>query len=87
MFARSQWDTSFQSNAVSHWLGANIESALNYLSFTYKSASGANMFERHVTDSGQPDMPISFRVTSLSLALRQADCPVTDRNINLDEYG
>ena len=28
MFAPSQWETSLQSNAVSHWLGANIESAL-----------------------------------------------------------
>ena len=28
MFAPSQWETPLQSNAVSHWLGANIESAL-----------------------------------------------------------
>ena len=27
-FAPSQWQTSLQSNAVSHWLGANLESAL-----------------------------------------------------------
>ena len=27
-FALSQWETSLQSNAVSHWLGANLESAL-----------------------------------------------------------
>ena len=27
-FAPSQWETSFQSNAVSRWLGANVESAL-----------------------------------------------------------
>ena len=26
--APSQWETSLQSNAVSHWLGANLESAL-----------------------------------------------------------
>ena len=26
--APSQWGTSFQSNAVFHWLGANLESAL-----------------------------------------------------------
>ena len=24
----SQWETSLKSNAVSHWLGANLESAL-----------------------------------------------------------
>ena len=28
--APSQWETSLQSNAVSHWLGANLESALPY---------------------------------------------------------
>ena len=27
-FAPSQWETSLQSNAVSHWLGASLESAL-----------------------------------------------------------
>ena len=27
-FAPSQWETSLQSNAVSHWLGANLESDL-----------------------------------------------------------
>ena len=26
--ASSQWETSFQSNTVSHWLGANLETAL-----------------------------------------------------------
>ena len=28
--ACSQWETSLQSNGVSHWLGANLESALLY---------------------------------------------------------
>ena len=28
-FAPSQWETTLQSNAVSHWLGANLESALD----------------------------------------------------------
>ena len=27
-FAPSQWETSLQSNAISHWLGASLESAL-----------------------------------------------------------
>ena len=30
-FASSQWEMSLQSNSVSHWLGANLESALLYL--------------------------------------------------------
>ena len=29
--ARSQWETSIQSNAVSHWLGASLESSLSLL--------------------------------------------------------
>ena len=33
-FATSQWETSLQSKAVSHWLGANLESAL--LLYTWK---------------------------------------------------
>ena len=28
MLAHSQWETSLHSNAVSHWLGANLESAM-----------------------------------------------------------
>ena len=31
--ASRQWETSLQSNAVSHWLGANLESALEYITF------------------------------------------------------
>ena len=31
-FVPSQWETSLQSNAVSHWLCANLESALGYAS-------------------------------------------------------
>ena len=30
--APSQWETSLQSNAVSHWLGANLKSALLLIS-------------------------------------------------------
>ena len=33
--APSQWETSLQRNAVSHWLGANLESAL-WLSFMHR---------------------------------------------------
>ena len=30
-FAASQWETSLQSNAISHWLGTNLQSALIYI--------------------------------------------------------
>ena len=33
-FATSQWETSLQSNAVSHWLGTNQESALLFALWT-----------------------------------------------------
>ena len=33
-FAPSQWETSLQSNAISHWLGAKQESALNDISIS-----------------------------------------------------
>ena len=38
--APSQWETSLQSNAVSHWLGANLESALRYTAPVCISLSG-----------------------------------------------
>ena len=38
-FAPSQWVTALQSNAVSHWLGANLESALIICFRTARSAS------------------------------------------------
>ena len=34
--APSQWKTSLQSNAVSHWLGANLKSALLYMRAIYE---------------------------------------------------
>ena len=37
-FAPSQWEMSLQSNAVSHWLGANLESAQVYV--WYSNYSG-----------------------------------------------
>ena len=36
--APSQWETSLQSNAVSHWLGAILESALNHYKIVAPSA-------------------------------------------------
>ena len=33
MFAPSQWETSLQSNAISHWLGTNLESVLQLTTF------------------------------------------------------
>ena len=43
-FPPSQWQTSLQSNAVSHWLGANLKSACSYiqLTSTHKTCMGRN---------------------------------------------
>ena len=37
-FAPSQWETSLQSNAVSHWLGANQESSLRHHGDSYMNS-------------------------------------------------
>ena len=41
-FSPSQWETSLQSNAVPHWLGANLESAMKcpWFDIIYCCASG-----------------------------------------------
>ena len=35
-FTPSQWETSLQSNAISHWLGTNLESALQTTKQSYQ---------------------------------------------------
>ena len=40
--APSQWETSLQSNGVSHWLGANLESALECIDIDFGSSSHSN---------------------------------------------
>ena len=37
-FAPSQWETLLQSNTVSHWMGANLESALELIPVTARSS-------------------------------------------------
>ena len=46
--APSQWETSLQSNAVSHWLGANLESAVGIHIF-FKSYPHYWLSRRHAT--------------------------------------
>ena len=52
--APSQWETSLQSNTVSHWLGANLESAL-YVCYSYDAVLYINALRprqngRHFAD-------------------------------------
>ena len=51
----SQWETSLQSNAVSHWLGANLESTLETMSsfdirdhFVYAPSQWETMLQCYV---------------------------------------
>ena len=43
--APSQWEASLQSNAVSHWLGANLESAM--LAYDQETAATSAITTRH----------------------------------------
>ena len=52
-FVPSQWETPLQSNAVSHWLGANLESALTVC---------CNLLDRDIT---KPDTPIKIKILSI----------------------
>ena len=49
--APSQWETSLQSNAVSHWLGANLESTLErhtpILDFITENQHNMNKLDHH----------------------------------------
>ena len=40
MFATSQWETSLQSNAIFHWLVANLKSALLYHAYHQQNVGG-----------------------------------------------
>ena len=63
-FAPSQWKTALQSNAVSHWLGANLESAL--LSILRSEQNGQN-FAHNIFKS--VDEMISFRMAAMACGL------------------
>ena len=51
MLAPSQWETSLQSNTVSHWLGANLESALltiiKHLSSIQQIITSSHLHTKH----------------------------------------
>ena len=72
----SQWETSLQSNAVSHWLGANLESALDYYdkfvavelhcrTFQSISWSSATILHSHVTPLRQMFTSVGCRAILL----------------------
>ena len=72
--APSQWETSLQSNAVSHWLDAKLDSALFYYIAVYQNGSLRNgcMVTCHNMRTGHfvflcgsvsVNLPIFFRVS------------------------
>ena len=51
LFALSQWETSFQSNGVPHWLGANRQSALNLTLSVPNHLMGGTCLSSHFISS------------------------------------
>ena len=53
-FAHSRWETSFQSNTVSHWLGTNLESGLHQNSaYDFLEWKRLGLYSLSVMDSHQ----------------------------------
>ena len=68
-FAPSQWEMSLQSNAISHWLGTNLESALYALTGTTDGCiSMANPYNKYIWDIQDP-----FVLYSIVLGLGQPE--------------
>ena len=67
--APSQWETSLQSSAVSHWLGANLESALPLQLLgpkrhsEYSSPQYMGVKRRHLTHGGLGEMVVILQMT------------------------
>ena len=57
--AQSQWETSLQSNAVSHWLGANLESTLLHQegSLAWKQWGPKGVFSAHLPTGNTETSP------------------------------
>ena len=51
-FAPSQWETSLHCNAVSHWLGANLESDPSYAMLSSVAEGGAELTAAVLTLTG-----------------------------------
>ena len=68
-FAPSQWETALLCNAVSHWLGTNLESALDWMCLVlnkYHSHDGLLM-SYIISDSAMletPQLHLSFECSS-----------------------
>ena len=79
-FAPSQWETVLQSNTVSHWLGANLDSALTYdytvqilwkaFLFKFLLANQATNFAHDMTAMLSCHVQIYGLIGSLSLMLK-----------------
>ena len=81
--APSQWETSLQSNAVSHWLGANLESALPLQLLGPKRHSEYSLIprymgvkRRHLTHGGLSEMVVILQITfsNVCLSMKMFKC-------------
>ena len=82
-FAHNQWETSLQSNAVSHWLGANLESALFMYIFPVHTTSIMNVWmlqDVHL----MCHMSVFSSVTHELVSIRQS-LDTNDMAVNTDQ--
>ena len=70
-FAPGQWEMSLQSNAISHWLGTNLDSALPQASGTTKPDSKAEGFR-----SDRRSMGIIFHISQQAMIETYNSAPV-----------
>ena len=81
-FASCQWETTLQSNAVSHWLGANLESAHCICKWANLSlASNAVLFHTSVltpvTAGPSVNMPSHCRTRLSALLFQNQECEIS----------
>ena len=82
----SQWETSLQSNAVSHWLGANLESALHTQIWVTKSR-----IELTCTNYGIPQQmywfPANYPTLKDEYFMRVRETRPVSIDINIRSHG
>ena len=91
--APSQWGTSLQSNAVSHWPGANLLSALK-CSLIWLLQTGARMNSAYaITTSNKKRIRIIFPITvstnqlALNLSCKLCVCDPCVSNVSMPWIG
>ena len=78
-FAPSQWETSLQSNAISHWLGTNLESALYMLSHFIQHRNGNDKTQiKFWNNNRHPISDLHCYGPSIASILNKEACVIMD---------